>query len=185
MKMKLLFCFYLAICMFPLLDGKGQPLQSEFANYITISNGEFRDGNNVFKPLCVNYIEDFACNLHDSSHWEYYIAPHFNYSRLYRTHNETEFYDSIYGPHWGYGDNGLSEMDAAKAKLNADLVKIHNLGFNVIRLRSGVFWKNDSLHIPTGSYAGYFELMDDLLVKCAQCSLRVILVLNDDTNTYC
>lgn len=40
--------------------------QNEFTNYITISNGEFMDGNNVFKPLCINYVEDYACNISDS-----------------------------------------------------------------------------------------------------------------------
>ena len=39
-----------AVCFFSLLGRiDGQPTQTEFANYITISNGEFRDGNSVFE----------------------------------------------------------------------------------------------------------------------------------------
>ena len=58
------------------------------------------------------------------------------------------------------------------------------MGFNVVRIAPSIRWKNDSLQIPTGSYAKYFELTDTLIEKCVKKKLRVILVLSDDTNTY-
>lgn len=179
-----LFGLFVAICLFNLLESIAQPSQTEFANYITISNGEFHDGNNVFKPFCINYIEDFACYLNDLTDSIFYIAPHFNYSNTGTEHKQTIINDSLYDWHWCYGTNGQTEMDTAKAKLEHDLKVMDSLGFNVVRLRSGIYWKNDILHIPTGSYARYFELMDTLIAKCAQHGLRVILVMSDDTNVY-
>lgn len=33
--------------------------QNIFDNYITLSNGEFKDGRRVFEPLCINYSIDY------------------------------------------------------------------------------------------------------------------------------
>lgn len=185
MKKKWRLYVFLTVCIFSLLESNGQPPQPEFINYITISNGEFRNGNNVFKPLCINYLKDFACNLQDPQNKIYYIAPHFNYSGEYQYHEETEINDTIYPVgHWGFGNHGNVEMNHAKAKLDSDLVKIKNMGFNVVRLGAGIYWKNDTLRIPTGSFAQYFELMDDLVAKCMRRGFRVILGMTDDTNAY-
>lgn len=176
-----------AMCLFALFESNGQnfpPIQQEFTNYITISNGEFKDGNDVFKPLCVNYIVDYACNLQNLQNI-YYIAPHFNYSENYVTHKLTEIKDTVYpNGHWGYGVNGNNEMDSANIKLEHDLKIMDSLGFNVVRIAPTIRWQNNILKIPTGSYAKYFELTDELIAKCAEKNLRVIMVLSDDTNTY-
>lgn len=50
-----MFCFLTVVCLFNLFESIGQPIPQEFTNYITISNGEFKDGSSVFKPLCINY----------------------------------------------------------------------------------------------------------------------------------
>ena len=180
MKKQLLYVF-MAVCLFAIFKSKGQPYQPEFANYITISNGEFKDGSNVFKPLCINYLVDYDYYI-DSA--KYYIAPHFCYSNVYRDHKQTKINDNSAVSHWGYGDNGKNEMDSAKIKLNRDLKKIDSLGFNVVRLRPSISWRNNILHIPTGSYTEYFRLTDSLIAKCTALGLRVIMVLSDDTNTY-
>lgn len=180
MKKQLLYVF-MAVCLFAIFESSGQPFQPGFANYITISNGEFRDGPNVFKPLCINYLVDYDYFI-DSA--KYYIAPHFCYSNIYRDHYWTKINDNSAAPHWGYGDNGNNEMDSAKIKLNRDLKKIDSLGFNVVRLRPSISWRNNILHIPTGSYSEYFRLTDSLIAKCTARGLRVIMVLSADTNTY-
>lgn len=76
------------------------------------------------------------------------------------------------------------EMNAAINKLDHDLKVMDSLGFNVVRLRSAMYWKNDTLHIPSGSYAEYFKQMDTLMAKCARHNLRVIMVVSDNPNTY-
>lgn len=165
--------------------------QKGFDNYITISNGEFWNGDTVFKPLCINYVVDYACNVKVSTNKKYYIAPCFNYSDTGSGHLQTEINDILYDWHLCYGTDGNTEMINAQAKLNRDLDSIDSLGFNVVRLRPAIYWKNNVLHIPTGSYAKYFELTDDLIAKCAEHGLRVILVLEADTfgysyfNQYC
>ena len=176
--------FLVAMFLFQIMEYNHLLAQNGFANYITISNGEFYDGNQIFKPLCINYLVDYACNIKDSSNVINYIAPLFNYSDTGSGHKETIINDSIYDWHWCYGSDGQTEMVTAIAKLDSDLVKIKNLGFNVVRLRPAIYWKNNTLHIPTGSYTKYFELTDGLIEKCAAQGLRVILVLEADTNGF-
>lgn len=184
-KKKTIIQFFAVFCLSVFWSSHIVVAQNGFANYITISNGEFRDGNTVFQPLSINYIVDFACNLHDTLNKVYYIALHFNYSNSENTHRETEINDSIYTEwQWGYGEDGLQEMVTAKAKLEHDLFLMDSLGFNVVRLGTGIRWKKDTLRVPTGSYALYFELMDTLIAKCTRQNLRVIFVMTDDTNAY-
>ena len=177
-----------AMCLFALFESNGQSFpstQQEFTNYITISNGEFKDGNEVFKPLCVNYIVDYACYVKYNHDRVYYIAPHFNYSETHEYHQQTEINDSVYEwRHYGYGVNGNNEMDSANIKLEHDLKLMDSLGFNVVRIEPAIYWRNDSLRIPTKSYTKYFELTDTLIAKCTRHGLRVILVLSDKPNTY-
>ncbi len=166
-------------------SGQSSPLvQQDFDNYITISNGNFNDGDSIFKPLCINYLVDYACYKPDTIQKTYYIAPCFNYSGTESGHLQTEINDSLYSWHWCYGTDGLTEMDTAKAKLDRDLRRIDSLGFNVVRIPPAIRWKNNMLKIPTGSYAKYFELTDTLIAKCTRHNLRVILVLSDKPNTY-
>lgn len=176
--------FLVAMFLFQIMEYNHSLAQNGFANYITISNGEFYDGNQIFKPLCINYLVDYACNIKDSSNVINYIAPLFNYSDTGSGHKETIINDSIYDWHWCYGPDGQTEMVTAIAKLDSDLLKIKNLEFNVVRLRPAIYWKNNTLHIPTGSYTKYFELTDGLIEKCAAQGLRVILVLEADTNGF-
>lgn len=174
-----------AMCLVALLESNGQPSPFGFDNYITISNGEFRDGNSIFKPLFVNYRVDYACNISNPQNKIYYIAPHFNYSKDYWSQQGTEINDTVYpNGHFGYGANGNSEMHAAKAKLDHDLKVIDSLGFNVVRIAPAIYWRNDSLRIPTRSYTTYFELTDTLIAKCTRHNLRVILVLEADSHAF-
>lgn len=115
MKKKcLLFGLVTVVCLFSPFESICQQTQTDFANYITISNGDFKDGNSVFKPLCINYIIDFACYLPlYSPNKQYYIAPCFNYSNTGTSHTQTEINDSIYPWHWCYGNNGFTEMITA------------------------------------------------------------------------
>ena len=171
-----------AMCLFDLLESNGQPNPFGFDNYITISNGEFMNGDSIFKPLFVNYKVDYAKN---KANGEYYIAPHFNYSKNYCTQQDTEINDTIYPHgHFGYGANGYIEIIEAKSKLNHDLKVIDSLGFNVVRIAPAIYWRNDSLKIPTRSYTKYFELTDTLIAKCTRHNLRVILVLEADTHAF-
>ena len=187
-KRCLLFGSVITMCLFSLFETSGQsssPAQQGFANYITISNGNFNDGNSIFKPLCINYLVDYACYIHPTTQQRtYYIAPCFNYSDTGTGNRETEINDSIYDWHWCYGTDGRTEMVNAQAKLDRDLGRIDSLGFNVVRIAPAIRWKNNMLKIPTGYYAKYFELTDTLIAQCARNNLRVILVLSDDTNTY-
>ena len=180
-KKGLLFGFLMALCLCDVIDLSHLTAQNVFDNYITLSNGQFKDGGRVFEPLCINYWIDYACYT-DSD--KYYILPHFCYSKIKRYHQETSINDNIAVPHMGFGNNGKIEMDSAEIKLADHLGRIENLGFNVVRLRPSISWRNNILHVPTGSYSKYFELTDSLIAKCAQHGLRVIMVLSDDTNTY-
>jgi hypothetical protein len=171
----------MALFLFSLFESKGQPSQQGFSNYITISNGHFWDGSAPFKPMCINYLVDYNQNLIDSS---YYIAPHFCYSNIKRAHAKTKINDNSATAHWGYGDAGDIEMDSAGIKLERDLQRIDSLGFNVVRLWPSISWRNNTLHILTGSYSRYFELTDSLIAQCARHNLRVILVLDADTNGF-
>ena len=120
-------CFFLGfaitVCLFTLFETSGQPyppVQQDFANYITISNGEFKDGNNIFKPLCINYLVDYACYTHPNTHRRtYYIAPCFNYSDIGTEHGQTEINGTTYDWHWCYGTDGQTEMNNARAKGDA------------------------------------------------------------------
>ena len=171
-----------AMCLVALLEGNGQPSPLGFDNFITISNGEFMDGNSIFKPLFVNYKVDYAKK---KANGEYYIAPHFNYSNIYRNQQDTEINDTVYPyGHFGYGVNGNNEMDSANIKLEHDLKLMDSLGFNVVRIAPTIYWRNDSLRIPTRSYTTYFELTDTLIAKCTRHNLRVILVLEADTHAF-
>lgn len=187
-KRTLLLGLVTAVYLFTPFETSGQsspPVQQGFANYITISNGEFHNGDSIFKPLCINYLVDYACYIHPATyHRTYYIAPCFNYSATGTGNKETEINDNIYDWHWCYGTDGQTEMVNARAKLDRDLRKIDSLGFNVVRLRPAIYWRNDSLQIPTRSYAKYFELTDTLIDKCARNNLRVIMVLSDKPNTH-
>lgn len=174
-----------AMCIVALLESNGQPNPLGFDNYITISNGEFMDGDSIFKPLFVNYRVDYACNISNPQNKIYYIAPHFNYCNIYRNQRDTEINDTIYpNGHFGYGANGNIEMNRAKSKLDHDLKIIDSLGFNVVRIAPAIYWRNDSLRIPTKSYTTYFELTDTLIAKCTRHNLRVILVLEADSHAF-
>ena len=173
------------MCIVALLESNGQPNPLGFDNYITISNGEFMDGDSIFKPLFVNYRVDYACNISNPQNKIYYIAPHFNYCNIYRNQRDTEINDTIYpNGHFGYGANGNIEMNRAKSKLDHDLKIIDSLGFNVVRIAPAIYWRNDSLRIPTKSYTTYFELTDTLIAKCTRHNLRVILVLEADSHAF-
>ncbi len=185
MKKNLLIYFYfIAVCSFNLVEGTCQsfpPFQLAFTNYITISNGEFKNGNTVFKPLCINYLVDYNQNTPKS---EYYIAPHHAYSRIMRNRNGTSINDYSPFGHYGYGDSADDEQDSAGIKLKADLQRIKDLGFNVVRLWPSMSWRLDTVHVPTRTYEGYFRLTDSLIAKCTEKGLRVILVLGDRRQCY-
>ena len=154
--------------------------QNDFENYISISDGHFMDGEDSFLPLCLNYLTDYAQNAVSG---DYYIAPVFNYSSLRKEHSQTKT-DFFSNHHWGFGDSGDEEQYIATAKLERDLRIIDSLGFNVVRLRPSIYWKNGILHVPTGSYETYFRLTDSLISQCTRHQLRVILVLEHDTNCF-
>ena len=187
MKKNVLLCVYLtSMLLFNLLEGIGQPSQTEFNNYITISNGRFKDGNAYFYPVCVNYLVEYPCDMSNPTVPIHYISPLFSYSNIKRKHYDTWLYDRPIDTteHWGYGNNGAAERDSAGIKLENDLRRIDSLGFNVVRIGPTMKWNNTSLYIPTGSYAKYFELTDSLIAKCARHNLRVILVLGDKAQCY-
>ena len=162
--------------------------QNGFANYISISNGKFMDGNNTFLPLCVNYLVDYFYDL-DST--DYYISPHGNYSSQWGYPDNT---NPVHIPGDGrfcFGEQDvyhpyeyLHERNSATLKLERDLHCIDSLGFNVVRLRPVTIWNNNTLHVPTDSYERYFALQDSLIAQCARHNLRVILVLEADTHAY-
>ena len=141
-KRTLLLGLVTAVYLFTPFETSGQsspPVQQGFANYITISNGEFHNGDSIFKPLCINYLVDYACYIHPATyHRTYYIAPCFNYSATGTGNRETEINDNLYDWHWCYGTDGQTEMVNARAKLDCDLRKIDSLGFNVVRLRPAI-----------------------------------------------
>lgn len=181
-KTIIIYSFILTGCMFNLLECIGQPHHVDFNNYITISNGEFKDGNSVFKPLCINYLINYA--RYNILGEKYFIAPLFHYSAIKRSDFTIQLNGIDYHEHWGYADNRFDEKDSIKHKLEHDLKVIDSLGFNVVRLPPAIYWENDTLRIPTGSYSDYFRLTDSLIAKCAANNLRVIMVLSDDPNTY-
>ena len=177
-----------AVYLFTPFETSGQsspPVQQDFDNYITISNGNFNDGDSIFKPLCINYLVDYACYTHPNTHRRtYYIAPCFNYSDTGTEHGQTEINGTTYDWHWCYGTDGQTEMNNARAKRRRDLRLMDSLGFNVVRISPAIRWDGSLLKIPTGTYSKYFELTDTLIAECARNNLRVILVLSDKPNTY-
>lgn len=60
-----LYGLLIVVCLFNLLKSIGQPNQTEFDNYITISNGRFKDGNAYFIPfVSIIWLSIRAINLH-------------------------------------------------------------------------------------------------------------------------
>ena len=173
------------MCLYSHFEGYGQPIQQDFTNYISISDGQFKDGNTPFYPVCVNYLVEYPCDMSNNNP-VYYISPLFRYSGIKRSHNDTYLYGRVIDTtnHWGYGDDGLTERDSAGIKLDNDLSKMDSLGFNVVRIAPTMLWNNTSPYIPTGSYQKYFELTDSLIAKCTEKGLRVILVLGDRRQCY-
>lgn len=185
-KNVLLYVFLISVFLFNLLECICQPSQTEFDNYITISNGRFKDGNAYFYPVCVNYLVEYLSDRSNPYSPVYYISPLLSYSNIKREHDETYRYGRVIeeDEHWGYGDDGATERDSAGIKLENDLRRMDSLGFNVVRLGPTMKWSGISQYIPAGSYAKYFELTDSLIAKCARHNLRVILVLGDKTQCY-
>ncbi|MBQ5993893.1 MAG: carboxypeptidase regulatory-like domain-containing protein [Bacteroidales bacterium] len=181
-----LYGFLIVVCLFNLLKSIGQPNQTEFDNYITISNGQFWDGNSHFYPVCVNYLVEYLSDRSDPYSPAYYISPLLSYSNIKRYHYDTfrHGFPVDTSEHWGYGNDGATERDSAGIKLENDLRRMDSLGFNVVRLAPTAGWNGSFLYIPTGSYAKYFELTDSLIAKCARHNLRVILVLGDKAQCY-
>lgn len=176
--------YVIAVILFSIFTNNHLTAQNDFTNYITITNGEFRDGESVFKPLFINYIVDIACYSPNFPNKTYFIAPHFNYSETIQCFEPMEINGENYDCHFGFANNRTDEIDSINLKLNHDLEVMDSLGFNVVRIAPTVRWKNHILQIPTGSYSKYFELMDTLIEKCAQHNLRVILVLDADTDAF-
>ncbi len=160
--------------------------QNGFANYITISNGRFWDGDSPFYPICINYLVEYPCDMSDKDNPINYISPNHMYSKIMRKHDETWLYNRTIDSteRYGYGDNGSIARDSARIKLELDLHRIDSLGFNVVRINPAIHWSYGVIKIPTGSYAEYFRTTDSLIAKCAANNLRVILVLSDKTETY-
>ena len=181
-----IFGFLVAIFLFQIAEDNRLSAQNGFANYITLSNGQFWDGDTQFHPLCVNYLVVYPYDKSDYYNPIYYVSPHLCYSNIKRIHYDTWIYRSPIQPqdHWGYGDDGATERDSAGIKLANDLRRIDSLGFNVVRLNPSMYWNGDTLKVPTGSYSEYFRLTDSLIAKCARNHLRVIMVLSDKPNTY-
>lgn len=180
-----LFLFFLfslqeGCCQIPNLPDS--PYPKDYANYITMQNKRFMNGNAPFKPFCINYLVDYVQFKQSGTR---FVSPLLNYSEnggmgspIILNGNEYSYYYTFYG-------STESEIIArAKDKLDKDLRFIDSLGFNVIRLRPAIYWEGDSLRIPAGSYSEYFRLTDSLIYKCFQNHFRVILVLSDATNTY-
>jgi hypothetical protein len=147
--------------------------KAQFDNFITLSNNKFMDGSNEFKPLFLNYLISFSA---DATNNDYYISPHENYSSI-----------------WGFpntGGNGrfcfslTDDRTASTTKLQNDLLKIKQMGFNVIRINPCISWSNGNIVIPTGSYDTYFQLMQQFFNQLAENDIRVIWVLNADVNGY-
>lgn len=114
-----LYGLLIVVCLFNLLKSIGQPNQTEFDNYITISNGRFKDGNAYFYPACVNYLVEYPCDKSTFSNPVYYISPLFSYSNIMRYHNDTWINNRLIeeDEHWGYGDDGATERDSAGIKI--------------------------------------------------------------------
>lgn len=185
-KNVLLYGFLISVFLINLLEGISQPSQTEFDNYITISNGQFWDGNSRFYPVCVNYLVQYPCDMSQQLSPVHYISPLFSYSGIMRYHDDTYLYGRVIeeDEHWGYGNDGATERDSAGIKLENDLKRMDSLGFNVVRIGPTMHWNYSTPYIPTGSYAKYFELTDSLIAKCARNNLRVILVLGDKSQCY-
>lgn len=157
-------CFYNAL---------SQTEQTKIS-YISIRDTMFMNGKDEFKPLCINYLIDFA---YDSLNNDYYISPHFNYSSIWGYPNTDYFH-----PRYYY--SAIDERGAATLKLSNDIALVDSLGFNVVRIPTSIRWEDTALVIPTGSYEGYFALMDSFLHQLRQYDLRAILVLGADTIFY-
>lgn len=169
-----------AVFLLQITENNRLSAQNSFANYITIENGQFWNGNAPFKPLCINYLVDYARFAGDSV---YFVSPLFNYS-VKKRYFTLHLNGITYSKHWGYADNAAAEKDSIREKLEHDLTVIDSLGFNVVRLWPSIYWKDDSLHVSTESYASYFKLTDSLIAQCARHNLRVILVLEADTHAF-
>ena len=100
-----LYGFLIVVCLFNLLKSIGQPNQTEFDNYITISNGQFWDGNSHFYPVCVNYLVEYLSDRSDPYSPVYYISPLLSYSNIKRYHYDTfrHGFPVDTSEHWGYG----------------------------------------------------------------------------------
>lgn len=75
-KKGLLFGFLMALCLCDVIDLSHLTAQNVFDNYITLSNGQFWDGDTQFHPLCVNYLVVYPYDKSDYYNPIYYISPH-------------------------------------------------------------------------------------------------------------
>lgn len=150
--------FLIVVCLFNLLKSIGQPNQTEFDNYITISNGQFWDGNSHFYPVCVNYLVEYLSDSSDPYSPVYYISPLLSYSNIKRYHYDTfrHGFPVDTSEHWGYGNDGTTERDSAGIKLENDLRRMDSLGFNVVRLAPTASW-TDTYPYRANLHVGNFD----------------------------
>ncbi len=146
---------------------------AQFDNFITVSDNKFMDGSSEFKPLFLNYVIRVTI---DQTKNDYFISPEWNYSTL-----------------WGYPNTGgegrycfslTDDRNASAAKLASDFIRIKSMGFNVVRIASGINWSNGNIVYPTGNKNTYLSLMNDLFNQLADNNLRAVFVLNASTNSY-
>lgn len=71
-----IFGFLVAIFLLQIAEDNRLSAQNGFANYITLSNGQFWDGDTQFHPLCVNYLVVYPYDKSDYYNPIYYISPH-------------------------------------------------------------------------------------------------------------
>ena len=98
--------YLLLILQFPLL------MQAQQYDYVKLYGRQFYDENNdAFYPVCMNYYFDIG---NTDQQTDYYIMPHINYgeSKDFDCANQNDCYD----------------------KIDYDLAKIHQMGFNTIHL---------------------------------------------------
>lgn len=154
------------------------------SNFIRIENGNFRNGNNNFRPYSVNYCVKIS---QDCNTGNYFIQPNSQYSNAWGyPHTSWEY------PHQQYDCNAgrnyyssTDEQGVGLQKLNDDMEYLSNKGFNVIRiadLNPYVDPTTNQVIIPTGSYSTYFNLVEQLLNLIDAYDLKVIINLSIDSN---
>lgn len=135
-------------------------------DFVKVDCKQFDLNGTNYYPLVCNYLINFTydCN---SNHW--YLSPNWNYSDVWGNPFPCDPGRFMY-------DNTNDESIALQ-KINQDMLRLQNMGFNTIRVPIAPENNSGSLVVPTANYTTYFDLLDQFLLIAAANNIKVIFLV--------